>query len=193
MASTQHALRTSCVSLRSAKQPRTQFANFPKCKYKVPKVQVFYGQVHTRTPFKCRKCYILTSRQARVLVVQASVAAYLQDLPSRFFSYDLLNARKQICSYQQATYEGNFSSVLNQERCSQPTRLLWSISSCVLFSTRKLCAKAVPEMDFFMQQKHYHKRTTLRTWPWQSQERDAEWLAPTIARLIHGASVLLGT
>jgi hypothetical protein len=28
---------------------------------------------------------------------------------------------------------------------------------------RKPCAKAVPEMDYFMQQKQYYKRTTLRT------------------------------
>jgi hypothetical protein len=100
VASTQHALRTLRASLRSAKWPRTQFANSPKYKYKVPevqvsKIQVFYGQVRTRTPFKRWKCYSPISRQARVLVVQASVAAYLQDLPSRFFPYDLLNSRMQ--------------------------------------------------------------------------------------------------
>jgi hypothetical protein len=33
----------------------------------------------------------------------------------KIFSYDLLNVRKQRRSYQQATYKGNFSSVLNQE------------------------------------------------------------------------------
>ncbi len=53
VASTQHALRTLRASLRSTKQPRTQFANSPKYKYKVPWVQVsetqvFYGQVRTR-------------------------------------------------------------------------------------------------------------------------------------------------
>jgi hypothetical protein len=72
-------LGTLCASLRSAKWSRTQFANFPKYKYKVPEVQVFYGQVRTRTPFKHRKCYSPTSRQARVLVVQTSIAACLQD------------------------------------------------------------------------------------------------------------------
>jgi hypothetical protein len=47
----------------------------------------------------------------RVLVAQASVAAYLQDLPSRFFSYELLlNARKQKKYYQQATYENKIST-----------------------------------------------------------------------------------
>ncbi len=64
-------------------------------KYKDSKIQVFYGQVRTRTPFKHRKCYSPTLSQARVLIVQASVAAYLQDLPSRFFSYNSLNSRKQ--------------------------------------------------------------------------------------------------
>ncbi len=49
MASTQHALRTSRASLRSAKQPRTQFANSPKYKYKVPEVQVFRNTSFLRT------------------------------------------------------------------------------------------------------------------------------------------------
>ncbi len=61
------------------------------------------------------------------------------------------------------------------------------------FSTRKPHAKAVPLKDYFTQQKQYHKRTTLLTLPWKTQERDAEWSAPTIMRHIHGASVLLGT
>ncbi len=152
-------------------------------------------------PFQVSECYSPTSSQARVLVVQASVAVYLQDFPSRFFSYDSLNARKWRRSYQQATYKGNFSSVLNQE-----FPIFWFTSSSVYkqpvllkywllrpFSTRKPCARVVPEMDYYTQRKQYHQRTTLCTWPWQSQERDAEWLAPTIARLIHGASVLLGT
>ncbi len=81
----------------------------------ISKTQVFYGQVRTRTFFKHQKYYSLTSRQARVLVVQAAVAVYLQDSPLRFFSCNLLNAKKQRRSYQWATYEGNFSSVLNQE------------------------------------------------------------------------------
>jgi hypothetical protein len=149
--------------------PRSTSTRFPK--YKISKIQVFYGQVRTRTPFKRRKCYSPTSRQARVLVVQASVMAYLQDSPSRFFSYDSLNARKQRCSYRQATYKGNFSSVLNQEFIFLGSRVavFTSNPSCVKywllrpFSTRKPCAKAVLETDYFMQQKRYHKRTTLCT------------------------------
>ncbi len=47
-----------------------------------------------KNTLQASECYSPTSSQARVLVVQAFVAAYLQDLPWRFFSYDLLNARK---------------------------------------------------------------------------------------------------
>jgi hypothetical protein len=115
----------------------------------ISETQVFYGQVRTRTPFNRQKCYSSTSRQARVLVIQASVTAYLQDLPSRFFSYDLLNARKQRRSYQQATYEGNFSSVLNQEfpffgsQAAVFTSNLSRVKYWLLcpFSTRRPCAK----------------------------------------------------
>jgi hypothetical protein len=46
-------------------------------------------------PFKLQSQYSPTSSQAIVLVVQASVAAYLQDLPSTSFSYESPNARKQ--------------------------------------------------------------------------------------------------
>jgi hypothetical protein len=49
------------------------------------------------------------------------------------------------------------------------------------FSMKKPHAKAVPRKDFF---------THLRTL--ETRERDAEWLALTIARHIHGASVPLG-
>ncbi len=70
----------------------------------IPEVQV-QGSRNTRipkykistykTPFQVSECYSPTSSQARVLVVQASVAAYLQNLPSRFFSYNFLNSRKR--------------------------------------------------------------------------------------------------
>ncbi len=71
---------------------------------------------------------------------------------------------------QQATYKGNVPCALNQELLflvheywgSEATRLGWSIGSYETSSTRKPCAKAVPEMDSFTQQKQYHKRTTLR-------------------------------
>jgi hypothetical protein len=35
---------------------------------------------------------------------------YLQDLPSRFYFYELLNARKQNNYYQRATYEDKISA-----------------------------------------------------------------------------------
>jgi hypothetical protein len=123
-----------------------------------------------KTPFQASECYSPTSSQARVLVVQASVAAYLQDLPSGFFSYDLLNARKQRNHYWWATYEDNFSRVLNQEFlffdsrvagfASNPSRLKYWLHHPFFYkeaickgSTRKglpYAAKAVPAKDYFM-------------------------------------------
>ncbi len=72
---------------------------------------------------------------------------------------------------QQATYKGSVLCVLNQEFLffvheywgSEVTHLGWSISSYETSSTRKPCAKAVPEMDSLMQWEQYHVRTTLRT------------------------------
>jgi hypothetical protein len=78
---------------------------------------------NTRMPIQRRSRYSPTSTQAKVLVVQASVAAYLQDLPSRFFSYDSRNARKRENCYQQATYKDNFSM------CPQSRILFWFTSS----------------------------------------------------------------
>ncbi len=139
VASTQHKLRTLRASLRSTKQPRTQFANFQMYKYKVPKVQVsdlqvFYGQVHTRMPFKRQKCYSPTSRQARVLVVQASVVAYLQDLPLRFFSYDLLNSRKQRIHTDKLHTRTTFT-------CPQPRIPFFGSQVVVLFTSDPFCLK----------------------------------------------------
>ncbi len=159
MASTQHALRTSCASLRSAKRPRTQFANSPKYKYKVPKVQVFYGQVRTRTPFKRWKCYSPTSRKARVLVVQASVAAYLQDSPLRFFSYDLLNSRKRRIHTDKLHTRATFT-------CPQPRiPFFWFTSSSV---HKQPASFEVLAPAFFILlgshvRRQYRKQTTLRS------------------------------
>ncbi len=123
---------------------------------------------NTRMPFKRWSCYSPNSSQARVLVVQASITAYLQDLLWRFFSSDLRNARKQENYYQRATYEDNFSM------CPQPRILLWFTSSGFLkrpvllkywllhpfFYKEATCesstvkgllyaAKAVPSKDYF--------------------------------------------
>jgi hypothetical protein len=78
---------------------------------------------NTRMPFKRWSRYSPTSSQARVLVVQASVEVYLQDSPSRFFSYNSRNTRKRENYCQQATYEDNFSA------CPQPRILFWFTSS----------------------------------------------------------------
>jgi hypothetical protein len=45
----------------------------------------------------------------------------------------------------------------------EAARLGRSVGSYETWSTRKPCAKEVPETDYFMQQKQYLKRTTLRT------------------------------
>ncbi len=46
---------------------------------------------------------------------------------------------------------------------SEAAHLGWSIGSYETSSTRKPCTKAVPETDYFTEQKQYHKRTTLHT------------------------------
>ena len=46
----------------------------------------------------------------------------------------------------------------------EAARLGRRISSYKTWSTRKPCAKEVPEMDYLSQQKQYLKRTTLRTY-----------------------------
>jgi hypothetical protein len=116
--------------MRLAKRPSAQFANSTN---KVPRTR-FHKQgstnkvlqtrfYNTRMPFKCQSRYSPTSSQARILVVQASVVVYLQDSPSRFFSYNSRNVRKRENYYQRATYEGNFST------CPQPRILFWFMSS----------------------------------------------------------------
>ncbi len=67
--------------------------------------------------------------------------------------------------------EGNVPCVLNQEFLffgsrvsgfrSDPSWLKYRLLRDLVY--KKPCAKAVPEMDSLMQQKQYHKRTTLRT------------------------------
>ncbi len=122
-----------------------------------------------KTPFQASECYSPTSSQARVLVVQASVAAYLQDSPSGFFSYNFLNVRKQRNHYWRAKYDDNFARVLNQEFlffgsrvagfASNPSHLKYWLL-CPFFYKEAICkgspgkglpyaAKAVPAKDYF--------------------------------------------
>ncbi len=114
-------------------------------------------------PFQASECYSPTWSQARVLVIQAFVMAYLQ------VSYDLLNARKWRNHYWQAVYKDNFSRVLNQESPFFGSRVEGFASnlSCLKYwllrlffyeeaicegSTEKglpYAAKAVPAKDYF--------------------------------------------
>ncbi len=102
VASTWHAHLTLSVSLRLAKRPSAQFANLQTRFY------------NTRTPFKRRSCYSPTSNQARVLVVQAFVAAYLQDLPSKSFSYKSLKQGNKKNTTDKLLTRTKFQRFLNQ-------------------------------------------------------------------------------
>jgi hypothetical protein len=137
--------------------PRSTSTRFPK--YKFSEIQVFYGQVCTRTPFKHRKCYSPTSRQARVLVIQASVVAYLQDSPSRFFSYDWLNSRKPLIHTDELRTRATFT-------CPQPRiPFFWFTNSGV--HKRPISFEVLAPAFFILRgshvQRQYRKRTTLRS------------------------------
>ncbi len=91
-----------------------------------------------------------------------------------FFSYDLLNARKQRNDYWRATYEDNLSRVLKQEIffwftssgfCKRPI-LFKVLAPASLFYEEAIC-KGSTVKGLLYAAKQYHKRTTLRTWPWQ--------------------------
>ncbi len=105
------------------------------------------------------ECYSPTSSQARVLVIQASVTAYLQDLPSRLFFLRYAQRKKTKNHYQRATYEDNFSRVLNQEFF-----FLFTSSS---FCKQPVLFKVSAPTSFFLWGSHmrrqYRKRTTLRS------------------------------
>jgi hypothetical protein len=58
-------------------------------------------------------------------------------------------------------YTKNFFLVHEYLGSERPVSI--EVSAPALF-TRKPCAKEVPEMDYFTQQKQYLKRTTLRTY-----------------------------
>jgi hypothetical protein len=76
-----------------------------------------------------------------------------------FFSYNLLSARKQRNHYQRATYEDNFSRVLNQE-C-----FFWFTRSG--FHKQPVLFEVLAPTSFFLQGSHmrrqYSKRTNLHS------------------------------
>ncbi len=81
----------------------------------------------------------------------------LNKIHRQFFSYDLLNTRKQRNDYGQATYEGNFSRVLNQEF------FFWFTSSG--FCKWPVSFEVLALTSLFLQgshmQREYPKRTAL--------------------------------
>jgi hypothetical protein len=122
-------------------------------------------------PFKHWKHYSPTSRKARVLVVQASVTAFLQDLPSKNFFPTSRLTQESEGFYTTSYVQGQRSRVLNQEipfwftsigvqkqpvlvDVLAPTRLALQGSHVQRQYQKRttLCSK-----------KQYHKRTTLRT------------------------------
>jgi hypothetical protein len=116
-------------------------------------------RVSTRTPFKRRKRYSPTSRKARVLVVQASIAAYLQDSLSSFFSNDSLNSRKQRIHTDKLRTRATFT-------CPQPRiPFFWFTSSGV--HKQLVLFEVLAPTSLVLQgshvQRQYRKRTTLRS------------------------------
>ncbi len=111
----------------------------------------------TRSTFNRQSHYSPTSSQGRVLVKQASVAAYLTRLAIKKFSCNSLNARKRRNYYQQATYKDNFSTR------PQP-RILFCFTSSS-FLKRPVSFEVLAPTSLFLwgshMQKQYPKRTTL--------------------------------
>ncbi len=110
-----------------------------------------------KNALQASECYSPTSIQARVLVIQASVATYLTRFAIKFFSYDSLNMRKWRNYYQWATYEDNFSTR------PQPRIPFWFTSSG--FLKRPVLFEVLALTYLFLWGSHmlrqYRKRTTL--------------------------------
>jgi hypothetical protein len=128
------------------------------CKFH--EIQEFYGQGSTyKNALQASECYSPTSSQARVLVIQASVVAYSTRFAVDFFPYDSLNARKRRNDYRRATYEDNFSRVLNQEF------FFWFTSSG--FCKQPVSFEVFAPTCLFLRVSHmrrqYRKKTTLRS------------------------------
>jgi hypothetical protein len=110
-------------------------------------------------PFKRWKRYSPTSRKARVLVVQAFVAAYLQDLPSNFFP--TIRSTQESKGFILMSYvRGQLSCILNQEFL-----FFWFMSSGV--QKQPVSFEVLAPSSHVLQGSHvrrqYRKRTTLRS------------------------------
>ncbi len=124
--------------------------------------------LRTRMTFKRRSRYSPTSSQGRVLVKQASIVAYLTRFAINFFSYKLLNTRKQKKKLPTSYVQGqlfNISSTKNSFWFTSSGFLKRPISLeswllCPFFDEEATCksstvkgllyaAKAVPSKDYF--------------------------------------------
>jgi hypothetical protein len=176
VASTQHVLRTSRASLRSAKQPRTQFANSPMYKYKVPEVQVFQNTSFLWTStyknalqalemlqpyFKASEGFICTSLCCGILTRFAVEIFFLRftqrKKTKKFIPTSYVQGQLFKCPQPRIPFFWFTSSGVHK----QP--VLCEVLAPASFFYKEAMCKAVPEMDYFTQQKQYHKKTTLRT------------------------------
>ncbi len=138
--------------------------------------------LQTRTTFKHWSRYSPTSSQGRVLVKQASVAAYLTRFAIIFSpTIHSMQENKEITT-NELCMRTTFQRVLNQE--------FFFGSQVVVFSRDPSCLKCWLLHPCFLRgshmQKQYHKRTTLRSKsstikgllyapdPEKTQERDAK-------------------
>jgi hypothetical protein len=116
-----------------AKRPSAQFANLQTR---------FYD---TRTPFKRRSRYRPTSSQLRVLVIQASIAAYLQDLPLNFFPTSCSTQENKKITTDELLTRTKFQPSLNQAPCSSFKKLIVSTPSLLQGLHTMSLLKSVPE------------------------------------------------
>ncbi len=110
-------------------------------------------------PFKHQKHYSPTSRKARVLVEQASVVAFLQDLPSKIFFYESPNARNQEKSIPTSYLRGKISYI--------PQPRIPFFGSRVAVHKQPILFEVLTPVFFILQgshvQRQYQKWTALRS------------------------------
>ncbi len=154
-----------------------------------------------KNTFQASECYSPTSSQARVLVAQAFVAAYWPRFTVEVFFLQFTQCKKKKKFIPASYVQGQpfpcpqpripFFVFTSSGLCKQPVSFE-VLAPASLFLQGSHMQREYRKRTTLRSKNQYQQRTTLCTWPWQLQERDAEWSAPTIARLIHGTSVLLG-